>query len=169
MNTTDSGFENGERVAITTPEELDRHGDQRAPDDLELRFDFSDEGEERIAAEVESRVAFELKAAQAEALRAVLFLLKDAENPRRTVFQLLYKCGAGSALTGKPDDDTKGGSAAVLAKRFGVSRQNWEQDSERNLVSLDLRKNGLEKQDSASKTYSKTNFRKPIIDEGKSI
>lgn len=152
-----AGFENGRKVPVTQPAELAHEpstGDGElpaGPDDLELRFDFSEAEEAEIEAEVERRVKAKLSSAQGQAIKGVLFLVKDAEFPRRAVYQLLYMCGAGSAC---------GGSSSKMAKEFGISKQAFEQEAERLFGTLDLRKNPLEKSATAAARYAETNFRR---------
>lgn len=159
-------FENGERVATSQisqgPDEIlaDRD-DQQAPDDLSLTFNFDEVESKEIQELVEHRIEAEVRKfkseinlARADATKKILLLMIDAALPRRAAYQIAYAAGMGAMV---------GGSASSIARRFGTSKEAFEQEGDRLLASLDIRKNALMKSTEAAKTYSKTNYRKDTI------
>lgn len=150
----ETAFEDGEVVPTTkatTPEELSSIG-EHAPDDLSLTFDFNEKDEQEIEAEVQRRVGELIFRAQAEAIGKLIHIIADAKKPRQAAYAIAYACGNGAMC---------GGSATSIAKKLGISKQAFEQESERLLESLDIRKNPLMKSEEASKNYAHTNYRKP--------
>lgn len=155
MDTNESGFENGGRVPITTPEELDR---EIVHDSLSQQFNYGEAETSEIQAIVEDRIQAEMgrikehvELAKSEAVGKLLRLIIDAKTPRRAAYQIAYAIGMGSLV---------GGSAIKISKTFGISKQAFDQEGDRMLASLDIRKNALQKSPEASKKYSQTNYRK---------
>lgn len=145
----DVAFENGERVmqAGDNPD----HDREVIHDSLTHQFNYSGAESKEVQELVEEQLVEELNKAKAEAVLKVLTIIIDSEKPRRAAYQMAYAGGMGAICKG---------SASKVAKAFGMSRQAFEQEGERLLASLEIRKNPLEKKSEASATYSGTNYRK---------
>lgn len=145
-------YENNKPVMITTPGEMDALEHQ----DVECCIDFSAPENAAIDAEADRRKGVLIDAEMAEAIREAMMLVADHCKPRLAAYQLLYACGF-CAFTG--------GSSMSIAKRFGMSKQAFEQDAERLLASIKerIRKNPLEKKPEASATHALTNHRNTKI------
>jgi hypothetical protein len=164
-----SGFENGNRVPVTDPEDSGRSEEELSLALAEMvpgtrsaaeALDFTSEEQRviespRLQRFIEQEVGRRLFDAQTEVVLQFCFLVKDAKKPRRLVYQLMYAAGMGAAV---------GGSASMLAKQFGISKQAFEQGADRALASLGMRKNGLGKSEAARKKYADGNFRRGAAD-----
>lgn len=138
--TNPMNYENGKKVISVEPvysiDELDS----------DTRHDMASQEPDVYRNEDES------EAKAVTAITRLLLLIIDAERPRFVAYQIADSVGA-LALIG-------GTSGAEIAKKFGVSRQDYEQqlDSVREKLGLNTHTR-RQKNESASETYKMTNFK----------
>lgn len=133
-----SGFADGKRVPVSTGHDRES-----------VEFDY--DGADPVVREILARAELDAQKRACAAVSSVLAVVLDAERPKLVASQIA--AGVGMFLL-------EGVSEQVLADRFGISRQAFQQGKKRLMKELDL-KRPTRAMKRNPKVYSGTNYRPP--------